>query len=98
MSANHAKPACFKAYDIRGRVPAELDEDLAYRVGLSTARYLDASRIVVGRDCRLSSASLVSLRVPVMSSPMPLLRSMISLSLLKMPLSSCTPMPSNPPS
>ena len=28
-----AKPACFKAYDIRGRVPAELDAELAYRIG-----------------------------------------------------------------
>jgi len=58
MSANHAKPACFKAYDIRGRVPGELDEDLAYRIGLSTARFLDAQTVVVGRDCRLSSVPL----------------------------------------
>ena len=42
MSARPAKPACFKAYDIRGKVPSELDADLAYRIGLSTARYLKA--------------------------------------------------------
>jgi phosphomannomutase len=58
MSGKKTKPACFKAYDIRGRVPGELDTDLAYRIGLSTARYLDARKMVVGRDCRLSSGEL----------------------------------------
>ncbi|MBU8870360.1 MAG: phosphomannomutase CpsG [Gemmatimonadales bacterium] len=58
MSSFSAKPACFKAYDIRGRVPEELDTDLAYRVGLSTARYLAGKEFVVGRDCRLSSNEL----------------------------------------
>ena len=50
--------SCFKAYDIRGRVPGELNADLAYRIGLSTARYLQGGRFAVGRDCRLSSAEL----------------------------------------
>ena len=58
MSADHTKPPCFKAYDIRGVVPTELDTDLAYRIGLATARFLGAGRMVVGRDCRLSSAEL----------------------------------------
>ncbi len=58
MSSFSAKPACFKAYDIRGRVPGELDTDLAYRIGLSMARYLDGREFVVGRDCRLSSKDL----------------------------------------
>ncbi|MCK9996274.1 MAG: phosphomannomutase [Candidatus Krumholzibacteria bacterium] len=58
MSADRAKPPCFKAYDIRGVVPTELDTDLAYRIGLATARFLGARRMVVGRDCRLSSAEL----------------------------------------
>ncbi len=58
MSADHAKPSCFKAYDIRGVVPAELDTDLAYRIGLATVRFLGAGRMIVGRDCRLSSAEL----------------------------------------
>ena len=53
-----ALPACFKAYDIRGRVPDELNADLAYRTGQATAKYLGAKRIAVGRDCRLSSADL----------------------------------------
>jgi phosphomannomutase len=60
MSDRLAKPACFKAYDIRGVVPAELNADLAYRIGLSTARYLKAGKMVVGRDCRLSSKHLCS--------------------------------------
>jgi len=52
------QPACFKAYDIRGRVPEDLDLDLAYRIGLATALYLKAKTVCVGRDCRLSSADL----------------------------------------
>ena len=60
MSGKKTKPACFKAYDIRGKVPGELDLDLAYRIGLATARYLGARKMTVGRDCRLSSAQLCS--------------------------------------
>ncbi len=60
MTARPAKPACFKAYDIRGRVPFELDSDLTYRIGLSTARFLGARKMVVGRDCRLSSQELAN--------------------------------------
>jgi phosphomannomutase len=48
----------FKAYDLRGRIPTELNEDVAYRVGRGTALFLGAGRIVVGRDIRLSSATL----------------------------------------
>ena len=53
-----AKPSCFKAYDIRGRVPDELNSELAYRVGFATARYLSARTFCVGHDCRLSSREL----------------------------------------
>ena len=49
---------CFKAYDIRGRIPDELNTDVAYRVGNAAAAFLDARRVVVGRDIRLSSAQL----------------------------------------
>jgi phosphomannomutase len=49
---------CFKAYDLRGRIPNELNEDVAYRVARGVAQFLSAQRIVVGRDIRLSSASL----------------------------------------
>ena len=50
--------SCFKAYDIRGRIPDELNTDVAYRVANAMAEYLDAKRIVMGRDIRQSSAEL----------------------------------------
>ncbi len=50
--------ACFKAYDIRGRVPDELDEGLAERIGRATAELLGPGPVVLGRDVRLSSPSL----------------------------------------
>ena len=49
---------CFKAYDLRGRIPGELNEDVAYRVGRGYAQFLSPTRVVVGRDIRLSSATL----------------------------------------
>jgi phosphomannomutase len=50
---------CFKAYDLRGRIPGELNDDVAYRVARGYAQFLGgAARIVVGRDIRLSSAGL----------------------------------------
>ncbi|MHB8424415.1 MAG: phosphohexomutase domain-containing protein [Gammaproteobacteria bacterium] len=52
-----AQAQCFKAYDIRGRVPGELDADLAARIGRAFAEYLDARSVVVGRDVRLSGPS-----------------------------------------
>lgn len=50
------KITCFKAYDIRGQIPNELNADVAYRVGNATAEFLDAKTVVLGRDMRLSSA------------------------------------------
>ena len=50
--------SCFKAYDIRGRVPDQLNEDIAYRIGRATALYLKPQTMVVGHDIRLSSRSL----------------------------------------
>jgi len=49
---------CFKAYDIRGQIPGQLNEDVAYRIGNATAEFLGAKRVVIGRDMRLSSAEL----------------------------------------
>ncbi|WDE11049.1 phosphomannomutase [Thalassomonas haliotis] len=46
---------CFKAYDIRGKVPDELNPQLAYKIGRATALFLNARKIVVGHDIRLSS-------------------------------------------
>jgi phosphomannomutase/phosphomannomutase/phosphoglucomutase len=50
--------ACFKAYDLRGRIPTELNDEVAYRVARGYAQFLNPKRIVVGRDIRLSSAGL----------------------------------------
>jgi phosphomannomutase len=49
---------CFKAYDLRGRIPAELDDDVAYRVARGYAEFLKPKRVAVGRDIRLSSEGL----------------------------------------
>ena len=46
---------CFKAYDIRGQIPNELNTDIAYRVGNAAVEFLDAKRMVIGRDIRLTS-------------------------------------------
>ncbi|WP_214021165.1 phosphomannomutase/phosphoglucomutase [Methanoculleus sp.] len=48
----------FRAYDIRGRYPDELDEATAQRLGNAFVALLAAERVVVGRDMRLSSATL----------------------------------------
>ena len=48
----------FKAYDLRGRIPDELNADVAYRVGRAYAEWLKPQRVIVGRDIRLSSAEL----------------------------------------
>ena len=50
----------FKAYDLRGRVPSELDPDVAYRVARGYAQFLAPERVCVGRDIRLSSAELAA--------------------------------------
>lgn len=49
---------CFKAYDIRGRIPNELNEDIAYRIGRAYSELIRPRRVIVGRDVRLSSAAL----------------------------------------
>jgi len=48
----------FKAYDLRGRIPDELNDEIAYAVGRGYAQFLAPRRVVVGRDIRLSSAAL----------------------------------------
>jgi phosphomannomutase len=49
---------CFKAYDVRGRVPDQLNSDIAYRIGRAYAEYLRPKQVVVGYDIRLSSQEL----------------------------------------
>jgi phosphomannomutase len=50
--------SCFKAYDIRGRLGDELNEEIAYRIGRAFACYLGAKRVVIGGDVRLSTPAL----------------------------------------
>jgi phosphomannomutase len=50
----------FKAYDVRGLYPSEINEDAARSIGRAFVSYLDAKRIAVGRDMRLSSPSMAS--------------------------------------
>jgi phosphomannomutase len=48
----------FKAYDIRGVTPDELDAEGAHRIGRATARFIGAATLAVGRDARRSSPEL----------------------------------------
>ena len=50
--------SCFKPYDIRGRIPVQLNEDIAYRIGRAYAAWLKPKNVVVGYDIRLTSESL----------------------------------------
>ncbi len=56
----HRSIACFKAYDVRGRIPDELDEDIAYRIGRAYAAYLAPKKVAVGHDIRLSSPAMAA--------------------------------------
>ncbi len=51
---------CFKAYDIRGRVPDQLNEDIAYRIGRAFVEFLKPKTVVFGFDIRLTSEGLCS--------------------------------------
>jgi phosphomannomutase len=50
--------SCFKAYDIRGRVPEQLNEHLAEDIGRAYAAFLKPQRVIVGHDIRLTSPAL----------------------------------------
>jgi phosphomannomutase len=47
--------SAFKAYDIRGRIPDEINADLIYKVGRAYAAFLEPKKVAVGRDIRLTS-------------------------------------------
>jgi phosphomannomutase len=51
-------PKVFKAYDVRGLYPSELDEEGAYAIGRAYGEHFEPKRIAVGRDMRLSSPSM----------------------------------------
>ena len=49
---------CFNAYDIRGKVGQEINQDIAYRIARAAVQLLDANAVVVGFDARKSSSEL----------------------------------------
>src|SRR5204863_6854878 len=51
-------PAVFKAYDVRGLYPSELNEEGAYAIGRAYVEQFEPRRIAIGRDMRLSSPSM----------------------------------------
>lgn len=55
---NELNLSAFKAYDVRGRIPDEINEGLARDIGRAYAALVKPSRVVVGRDIRLTSVSL----------------------------------------
>ena len=50
--------SCFKAYDIRGRIPDELNDELAYQIGQAYAAFVRPKTVAVGHDIRASSVQL----------------------------------------
>lgn len=50
--------SCFKAYDIRGKVPDPLSPELAFALGRAVAEHFAARRVVLGYDARLSGPVL----------------------------------------
>jgi phosphomannomutase len=51
-------PSCFKAYDVRGVVPGQLDAEGAYRIGRAYVAAFEPRTVAVGRDMRLSSPEI----------------------------------------
>ena len=49
---------CFKAYDVRGRVPDQLNEEIARRIGRAYAQVVKPRQVVVGHDIRLTSEAI----------------------------------------
>ena len=61
VTTEHSMPkklSCFKAYDIRGRVPDELNTDIAYAIGRAYAEVVAPKKVVVGHDIRLTSEAI----------------------------------------
>src|SRR5215467_11636462 len=54
------KLTAFKAYDVRGRIPTEINESLAYDIGRAYAAFVRPKQVAVGYDIRLSSPSLAA--------------------------------------
>jgi len=60
VSPHRCLGSIFKAYDIRGVVPDDLDEDVARRIGSAFAEWADVPKIAVAHDCRVSSPALAA--------------------------------------
>ena len=56
--ANTERLSSFKAYDIRGRIPDEFNEEMAYDIGRAYTTLVSPSKVCVGRDVRLSSEAI----------------------------------------
>lgn len=48
----------FKAYDVRGKYPSEVNEEIGYKIGQAAAKFLKAKELIIGQDNRLSSKNL----------------------------------------
>ncbi len=59
---------CFTAYDVRGRIPEELNEDVAARIALAFCSHFGISKVVIGRDMRLSSPGLAESVIRTLTS------------------------------
>src|SRR5688572_19679136 len=51
-------PGIFKAYDIRGIYPTDLNEEVAYAIGRAFVTFLNVNKVIVGRDMRLSGPAI----------------------------------------
>ena len=51
-------PKVFKAYDVRGIYPTDLDENGAYAIGRTYVEVFEPRKVAVGRDMRLSSPGM----------------------------------------
>src|SRR5438874_4669153 len=60
MLKTSINPAIFKAYDVRGLYPQEVNEEAARLIGRAFVAYLNAKRIAVSRDMRVSSPSVAA--------------------------------------
>jgi phosphomannomutase len=60
MTTHESHLECFKAYDVRGRVPDQLNEGMAELIGVAYARLVRPKRVAVGHDVRLTSPSLTA--------------------------------------
>ena len=75
----------FKAYDIRGKYPKEINEEVAEKIASALARYFKKGEIVVGHDARLSSPRLYRAVIGAIKKENPKL-SIIKLGLITTPL------------